>query len=182
VRETNTGNQCFTVEFHGTFALYEITLSCQKSSSLSSRFIIKSKVLVIGLRCDILCNNVLQKVFWPSSLIPTIHGISFRGFSMLLRLNMFGNLSAQPCTYNLGWRRRYSDGTDGRSSIPGRSKRHLPAPQRSDRLRPTHFPIQCTWGALSMGAKPKGHEADHSPPSTARSRMVELRLHAVMFN
>jgi len=34
-------------------------------------------------------------------------------------------------------------------------------------LRTTQPPIQCVPGALSLGVKPLGHEADHSPPSNA---------------
>jgi hypothetical protein len=34
-------------------------------------------------------------------------------------------------------------------------------------LRPTQFPIQWVLGAPSLGVKWQGHEADHSPPSSA---------------
>jgi hypothetical protein len=34
-------------------------------------------------------------------------------------------------------------------------------------LGPTQPPIQCVPGALSLGVKQLGHEADHSPPSSA---------------
>jgi hypothetical protein len=34
-------------------------------------------------------------------------------------------------------------------------------------LRPTQPPIQWALGAPSMGVKWQGHEADHSPPSSA---------------
>jgi hypothetical protein len=34
-------------------------------------------------------------------------------------------------------------------------------------LRPTQPPIQWVPGALSMGVKRQGREADHSPPSSA---------------
>jgi hypothetical protein len=34
-------------------------------------------------------------------------------------------------------------------------------------LGPTHPPIQWVLGALSLGEKGQGHEADHSPPSSA---------------
>jgi hypothetical protein len=34
-------------------------------------------------------------------------------------------------------------------------------------LGPTHPPIQWVLGALSLGVKQQGREADHSPPSSA---------------
>jgi hypothetical protein len=34
-------------------------------------------------------------------------------------------------------------------------------------LGPTQPPIQCVPGALSLGVKQPGREADHSPPSNA---------------
>jgi hypothetical protein len=34
-------------------------------------------------------------------------------------------------------------------------------------LGPTQPPIQCVQGALSLGVKRPGREADHSPPSSA---------------
>jgi hypothetical protein len=42
-------------------------------------------------------------------------------------------------------------------------------------LRPTHPPIQWVTGALSLGVKRPGHEADHSPPSSTEVKeYVEL--------
>jgi hypothetical protein len=42
------------------------------------------------------------------------------------------------------------------------------SPPRPDRLlRPTQPTIQWAPGALSLGVKRPGHEADHSPPSSA---------------
>jgi hypothetical protein len=38
-------------------------------------------------------------------------------------------------------------------------------------LGPTDPPIQCVPGSLSLGVKRPGREADHSPPSSAESRM-----------
>jgi hypothetical protein len=38
-------------------------------------------------------------------------------------------------------------------------------------LRPTRLPIQWVPGALSVGVKRPRREADHSPPSSVRSRM-----------
>jgi hypothetical protein len=35
-------------------------------------------------------------------------------------------------------------------------------------LGPTQPPIQWVPGALSLGVKQPGHEADHSPPSSAK--------------
>jgi hypothetical protein len=37
-------------------------------------------------------------------------------------------------------------------------------------LRPTQRPIQCVPGALSLGVKWQGREADHSPPSSAEMK------------
>jgi hypothetical protein len=45
-------------------------------------------------------------------------------------------------------------------------------------LGPTQSPIQCVLGALSVGVKRPGREADHSPPSSAKVKeCVELYLH-----
>jgi hypothetical protein len=42
-------------------------------------------------------------------------------------------------------------------------------------LEPTQPPIQWVLGALSLGVKQPGHEADHSPPSSAEVKeYVEL--------
>jgi hypothetical protein len=46
-------------------------------------------------------------------------------------------------------------------------------------LGPTQPPIQWVPGALSLGVKQLGHEADHSPPSSAEVKeRVELYLHS----
>jgi hypothetical protein len=46
-------------------------------------------------------------------------------------------------------------------------------------LRPTQPPIQWMPGALSLGVKQPGHEADHSPPSSAKVKeCMELYLHS----
>jgi hypothetical protein len=39
-------------------------------------------------------------------------------------------------------------------------------------LGPTQPPIQWVTGALSLGIKQLGHEADHSPPSSAKIKNV----------
>jgi hypothetical protein len=45
-------------------------------------------------------------------------------------------------------------------------------------LRSTQPPIQWVWGALSLGVKRPGCEADHSPPSSAEVKeWVDLYLH-----
>jgi hypothetical protein len=53
--------------------------------------------------------------------------------------------------------------------IPG-SARFLSSAQFPDRLSslPTHPPLQWVLGALSLGVKQQGHEADNSPPSCAK--------------
>jgi hypothetical protein len=46
-------------------------------------------------------------------------------------------------------------------------------------LGPTQPPIQLASGALSLGVKRPGREADHSPPSSAEIKeWVELYLHS----
>jgi len=46
-------------------------------------------------------------------------------------------------------------------------------------LGSTQPPIQWVPGALSLGVKQLGHEADHSPPSRAKVKeCVELYLHS----
>jgi len=46
-------------------------------------------------------------------------------------------------------------------------------------LRPTQPPIQWVLGALSLGVKQSGLEADHSPPSSAKVKeCVEIYLHS----
>jgi hypothetical protein len=45
-------------------------------------------------------------------------------------------------------------------------------------LGPTQPPIQRVPQALSLGVKWPGHEADHSPPSSAVEECVELYLHS----
>jgi hypothetical protein len=45
-------------------------------------------------------------------------------------------------------------------------------------LGPTHHRIRCVPGALSLGVKRLGREADHSPPSSAQVKeYVKLYLH-----
>jgi len=45
-------------------------------------------------------------------------------------------------------------------------------------LETTQPPIQWVAGSLSLGLKRPGHEADHSPPSSAEFECVELYLHS----
>jgi hypothetical protein len=44
----------------------------------------------------------------------------------------------------------------------------LSTPVSRPALRPTKLPIQWVPGAPSLGVKWLGHEADHSPPSSAK--------------
>jgi hypothetical protein len=47
-------------------------------------------------------------------------------------------------------------------------------------LGPTKPPIQWVPGALSLEVKQPGHEADHSPPSSAKVKeLMELYLHSL---
>jgi hypothetical protein len=58
-------------------------------------------------------------------------------------------------------------GLDGRGSSPDRVKIFLFLTMSIQALRPTQPPIQWVPGAISLGVKQPGHEADHSPPSSA---------------
>jgi hypothetical protein len=56
-------------------------------------------------------------------------------------------------------------------------------------LGPTQPPIQCVSGALSLGVKRPGREADHSPPSSADVKNAwsytsthPIRLHGVVLS
>jgi hypothetical protein len=85
----------------------------------------------------------------------------------------------------LSW---YRDKLDGRRSIPGADMR-LFSPQRPDRFwGPPSLLYNEYRGPLSPGVKRPGPEVDHSPQSSAESRIVELylhsniRLHDIMLN
>jgi hypothetical protein len=45
-------------------------------------------------------------------------------------------------------------------------------------MGPTQPPIRWVPGALSLGVKQPGHEADHSPPSSVEVKEVELYFHS----
>jgi hypothetical protein len=55
-------------------------------------------------------------------------------------------------------------------------------------LGPTQPPIEWVLGAVSLGVKRQGREADHSPPSSAEVKNVfsylhsPIRLHGVVFS
>jgi hypothetical protein len=55
-------------------------------------------------------------------------------------------------------------------------------------LKPTQPPIQWVLGALSLGIKQPGREADHSPPSTVEVKNggtrspLPIRFHGVVLN
>jgi hypothetical protein len=60
--------------------------------------------------------------------------------------------------------------------VPGRWTQNW---DLAEGLGPTQFPTQWVPGALSLGVKRLGHEADHSPPSSAEVKeWVELYLHS----
>jgi hypothetical protein len=72
-------------------------------------------------------------------------------------------------------------GLGDRGSILGRGNdsMFLLAIASRPALRPTQPPIQWVPGALSLGVKRPGCEADHSPPSNAEIKeCVELYLHS----
>jgi hypothetical protein len=58
-------------------------------------------------------------------------------------------------------------GLDGRGSNPGKAKIYLFSTASRPALGLTQTPIQWVLGAISPGVMWRGHEADHSPPSTA---------------
>jgi hypothetical protein len=58
-------------------------------------------------------------------------------------------------------------GLDSRGSIPGRVKNFLFSIAVSPALGPTQPPIQWVPGAVSLGVKLQGREADNSPPFSA---------------
>jgi hypothetical protein len=81
-------------------------------------------------------------------------------------------------------------GLDGRGSIPGRGWEFCsstPCPRPA--LGPTDPPIQWSSGALSLGVKRPGHDADHSPQSSSGVKgcvklylRSPIRLHRVVLS
>jgi hypothetical protein len=72
-----------------------------------------------------------------------------------------------------GYRSRYSDWLRagrprGWSSSPGRGKNFLLSTASRPALGPTHPSIQWVPGAVSLGVKRPGREADHSPRTSAQ--------------
>jgi hypothetical protein len=57
-------------------------------------------------------------------------------------------------------------------SIPGRGRRHLFPTRSRPVLGPTQSPIQWVPGSIYQGVKRPGHEADHTPPSSAKVKNV----------
>jgi hypothetical protein len=54
-----------------------------------------------------------------------------------------------------------------------------PTKKKAGHLGPTQPPTQWVPGALSLGVKRPGREADHSPPASAEvKKWVELYLHS----
>jgi hypothetical protein len=62
---------------------------------------------------------------------------------------------------------QYSYGLESQGSVTGRGKRFFSTASRST-LGPTQPPVQWVPGALSLGVKRPGLEADHSPPSSTK--------------
>jgi hypothetical protein len=60
-----------------------------------------------------------------------------------------------------------SYGLDVQGSIPGRGKIFLFSEASRPALGPIQPPIEWVPGALSLGVKRPGREADHSPPTSA---------------
>jgi hypothetical protein len=67
-------------------------------------------------------------------------------------------------------------GLDARGLSPTRVKLLIFSTASRLALGPKQPPDQWVPGSLSSGVKWRGREDDHSPPSVARSRMVELCL------
>jgi hypothetical protein len=70
--------------------------------------------------------------------------------------------------------------TGHRGSIPDRDKVIFSIGSRRG-LGPTPPPIQWAPGAISLGVEGPEREADHSPPSSAKVRTVELYLHSPIY-
>jgi hypothetical protein len=60
----------------------------------------------------------------------------------------------------------------GRSSSSGMCKNVLFSTSSKPALGPTQFPIHLVPGALSLGVKRSGSEADHSPPTSAEVKKM----------
>jgi hypothetical protein len=78
-----------------------------------------------------------------------------------------------------GWHSQYSDWLlagqpRGQSSSPGRIKNFLFFTSSRPALGPTQPPIQWVPGALSLGVKRPGREADHSPSTSAEVKKMWL--------
>jgi hypothetical protein len=65
-----------------------------------------------------------------------------------------------------GWLSRYSDGLNGRDSIPGKCKVSTFYKSSIPVLGPIQPPIQWVPRAVSQGIKRPGCEDNHSPPSS----------------
>jgi hypothetical protein len=102
----------------------------------------------------------------PDSLIVQLE--AFMDKSGLTRIRNW--LIRKGCNTRSGFKQKLSFGIatgyamDGRDSIPGRGKRLFSTPQLPDRLL---GPIKRVPEVISLGVKRPGHEADHSPPSSA---------------
>jgi hypothetical protein len=62
------------------------------------------------------------------------------------------------------------NGLDSTGKIPGRGKIFLSFTASRLALGPTHPPIQWVPGAISLGVKGPGREADHSLPCSAEDK------------
>jgi hypothetical protein len=60
----------------------------------------------------------------------------------------------------------------GRSLSPGRVKNFLFPTASRQAVGPAQPPIQWVPGALSLGVKRKGREAEHSPPASAEVKKM----------
>jgi hypothetical protein len=73
----------------------------------------------------------------------------------------------------------------GRSSGPGRIKNLLFSTSSRRAQGSTQPPNKWVPGAVSLGAKWQGREADHSPPTSVQVKKIwisSMRLHGVVLN
>jgi hypothetical protein len=64
----------------------------------------------------------------------------------------------------------------GRNSSRGRVKNFVYSTSSSPALGPTQPPVKWVLGAVSLGVKRPGREADHSPQTTAEVKKIWMYL------
>jgi hypothetical protein len=87
------------------------------------------------------------------------------------QLNLFNPKSYE----EPGWRNNdwlWTGRPRGQSSSPGRAKNFLISTSTRKALEPTRPPIQWVPGALSLGVKQQGHEADRKPSASTKVKKM----------